>query len=118
MTSTYAPINASVVQGSGFGPTAYDVGASDLQTVDPANRIAKYADETHLITGAPKRDTIEMELNHVANWAAKNNLRLNTSKSSEMVILRKGKTAPPPIPGIKRVSNMDILGVTISRPRR
>src|SRR6218665_1084427 len=53
-----------------------------------------------------------MELDHVANWAAKNNLSLNTNKSSEMVILRKGKTAPPPIRGIKRVSNMVILGVT------
>jgi len=30
ITSAYAPINVSVVQGSGFGPTAYDVGASDL----------------------------------------------------------------------------------------
>ena len=81
--------------------------------MDPANRIAKYADDTYLITGASKRDASAMELDHVANWAAQNNLRLNTNKSSKMVILRKWKTAPPSIPGIKRVSNMVILGVTI-----
>jgi len=41
-------INASVVQESGFGPTAYVVSASDLRTLDPENRIANYADHTYM----------------------------------------------------------------------
>ena len=47
--------------------------------MDLANRIATYAYDTYLITVASKRNTIEMELNHVVNWAAKDNLHINTT---------------------------------------
>src|SRR6218665_691654 len=40
---TITRINASIAQGSGIGPTAYDVGASDLHPIDQANVIVKFA---------------------------------------------------------------------------
>jgi len=112
-----AHINAIVIHGCRFGPTAYVVSASDLHTVDPENRIAKYADDTYLIIGSSKRETVRMELDHIAAWAAQNNLRLNTNKSREMIITRKLKTdsnSIPPKMKMECVTSMVILGVTIS----
>src|SRR6218665_1777405 len=57
------------------------------------------------------------ETEGVHRWATKNNLRLNFSKSREMLIVRGGRwwvPHPPPFGnGIVRVDNMKILGVTI-----
>jgi len=40
---------ANIIQGSGIGPAAYVVTASDLQPVRPANAICKYSDDSYLI---------------------------------------------------------------------
>src|SRR6218665_2666704 len=45
---------------------------------------------------------------------AANNLRLNTDKTSKMVITKKGKARSPPIQGIIRVASLIILGVIIN----
>src|SRR6218665_1738912 len=108
-------INASVVQGSGFGPTAFNVNASDLQMLDQSNKLAKYAGDTYLIVGASRRSTIVAELNHISTWAARNNLRLNANKSREMLIWRSSSfELPPTIAGVERVTSMKILGVIVN----
>ena len=115
MISTFAPINASIVQGSGFGPTAYDVGASDLHTLDSANKIVKFADDAYLIIASAYRDTISAEFVHTAEWATSNNLRLNKNKSTERNITQKFKAElPPTIPEIARVHSMVTSRVPIS----
>jgi hypothetical protein len=40
------PINLSIIQGSGLGPTFYIVLESDLKAVSATNVIFKYADDT------------------------------------------------------------------------
>ena len=52
-------------------------------------------------------------------WAAQNNLKLNSGKTKEMVITRRGKRGksanlPAACPGIERVSSICILGVTVN----
>ena len=47
--STFAPINASVIQGSGLGPSEFIVNASDLHPIHERNKIVKFADDTYLI---------------------------------------------------------------------
>jgi len=42
--------------------------ASDLQAVDPANRIAKYADDTYLLSGASKRQISPSFQNFSESW--------------------------------------------------
>ena len=62
------------------------------------------------------RSTVQEELDNVSLWAEHNNLRLNASKSREMIVFRRGKkskTAPPLI-GMERVTSLHILGVTIT----
>src|SRR6218665_4045748 len=43
-TSAILYINASVVQGSGLGPTTFAITASDLETLDANNLLPKFAD--------------------------------------------------------------------------
>ena len=47
--SSVLAINASIIQGSVIGPTAYVIEASDLKTLEQANSLDKYADDTYLI---------------------------------------------------------------------
>ena len=86
-------------------------------TICLMNKLFKYADDTYLVVPASKSDTIESELQSIASWSESNNLTLNTKKSTEIVIYKpKSKNAnlpPPPVPGIQRVSQMVVLGVTI-----
>ena len=58
------------------------------------------------------------EIQHISDWATANNLKLNNSKSQEMIVhlprRRKSFLNPSAIPGIKRVDKMNILGITVS----
>ena len=65
-TSEISHINASVVQGSGFGPSNFDVVASDLHPLHQTNSIVKYADDTYLIVPAFARSTVSSELEHIS----------------------------------------------------
>ena len=107
-TSEIANISASVVQGSGFGPSSFDVVVSDLHPLHQANSIVKYADDTYmyLIVPASARSTVSAELDHISSWASLNNLLLNTSKSKEMVIRRRSRFIPPQsIEGVESVNS-------------
>jgi hypothetical protein len=103
------------VQGSAVGPAGFIVTASDLHPVNQLNKLLKYADDMYLLVPGNNSITIQNELDHIAGWAADNNLRLNPNKTSEMVIKRRGSRAspPPPTAGINRVACMKILGVTL-----
>ena len=83
--SSVLAINASIIQGSVIGPTAYVIDASDLKKLEQANSLGKYADDTYLIVPASHSHTISSELDNVSAWAADNNLSLNVNKSCEMM---------------------------------
>src|SRR6218665_1340349 len=80
LMSSIAYINASVVQGSGFGLSSFDIVASYLHPLHQQNSLAKYADDTYLIVPASARTTVRDELDHISVWAATNNLKLNAKK--------------------------------------
>ena len=48
VVSPPAVINSSIVQGSGIGPTAYVLDASDLHPISPGSSFCKYADDTYI----------------------------------------------------------------------
>jgi len=63
--------------------------------------------------------TAEEELNHIAEWSRANNLRLNQSKSQEIIFIAPGARRtltilPDPIQGIKRLESIKVLGVIIN----
>ena len=115
-------INASIIQGSVIGPTAYVIDASDLKTLELANSLDKCADDTYLIMPASHSHTISDELDNVSAWAVANNLSLNVNKSCEMIVRRpclaiNDPIIPPALPGVKGVFELNILGVRMSDRR-
>src|SRR6218665_3091853 len=109
-----AHINASLIQGSGMGPSEYVISASGLHPVHEQNRIAKLADDTYLIPSS-MRHTTDEELIAVQKWATVNNLKLNASKYKEIIVARRlaPSARPPPLQDIERVTEMLILGVIL-----
>ena len=111
-------ITASIVQGSAVGPVSYVVTAADLRPTTPGNELCKYADDTYVVIPASNVDTRLIELSNVEHWAQKNNLRLNRSKTTEIIFFDRRRQdyyqRPAEIPGISRVTSVKILGVTVT----
>ena len=107
-------INCGVVQGSALGPVMFSVTASDLQPINPSNKMIKYADDTCIIMPPSKEESIKEELKNIASWSEQNNLKLNENKSKEIVITRPRYKGVPDQINIKRVNTLNILGVQIS----
>src|SRR6218665_1432790 len=118
VTSSIARINASVVQGSVVGPASFITCSSSLHPKHISNIHVnvKYADDTCLLIGSQNINTAAEEFSNITTWAAKNNLRLNHTKTKEMIIRKRGtaKLVPAIIPGAIRVESLCIVGVTIS----
>jgi len=76
------------MQGSGIGPAAYVVYATDLKAVTPGNLLCKFTDDTYLIVPASNVDSQAAETGNIDTWAWKNNPTLNRNKSNEIVFFR------------------------------
>ena len=78
----------------------------------------QYADDTYLLVPASNSSSIPLEIQHISDWATANNLKLNNTKSQEMIVhlprKRKHFSTPIAIYGIERVDKMNILGITVS----
>jgi len=88
---------------------------SDIKTVILGNEIHKYADDAYLLVPSNNSHLIQDELCHIQTWSTANNLRLNRSKSTEMIVRsRRTKVGlPPHVLGLNRVDSLNILGVTV-----
>ena len=118
--SDFQKIMASIIQGSGIGPASYVVTASDLHPVTTGNSMHKYADDTYLVVPAANVQSCAAEIANVELWADVNNLKLNRTKSEEIIFVpprsrRALKVPPPAVAGFERVESIKVLGVTISR---
>src|SRR5688572_29037329 len=77
--------------------------------------MVKYADDTYLLIGSSMRETISQELASVKSWASRNNLRLNSQKSREMIISRRRDVKVPELlEGMERVTSINILGLGVT----
>ena len=72
----------------------------------------------YLIVPSANADTRQQETDNIETWAAANNLKLNVSKSKEIVFQdsrqRTAVTPPQRLPDISRENLLKILGVTIT----
>jgi len=83
--SSLLDITASKIQGSAVGPAAYVVTAGDQTATTSGNSLCKFADDTYLIIPASNETSRSSELANIQDWAQRNNLKLNCTKSSEVV---------------------------------
>ena len=92
--------------------------AGDLKTINSCNYLFKYADDSYLITPSANADSRTAELTTIEDWACSNNLKLNRSKSVEIIITRQRRKSHvslmPTLRDIAQVQSIKILGVTIS----
>lgn len=72
----------------------YIVGALDLQPVNHANLLVKYAGGVYLLVGSSQLVTVEAEFMHIKSWAKDNNLHLKASITREMQVLRQPLKGP------------------------
>jgi len=80
--------------------------------------VQRYCAACDLLVPAINTQTILKEIQHISHWASANNLKLNSTKSQEIIVhhprRKRQFTYPSAIPGIKRFSKLNILGVTLS----
>ena len=78
----------------------------------------KYADDTYIVIPAASVNFRSAELEHVGRWAQNNNLRLNRTKSAEIVFTnckrKHVEDLPPQMPDVRRVTSIKMLGVTMT----
>ena len=80
--------------------------------------MAKYADDCYLLVPACNTSSLPQEMAHISDSAQRNGLKLNSSKTKELLVTRKSlpyTQYPPPIAGIDRVPELVVLGVTLQR---
>jgi len=89
--SSTMPKNASVVQGSAMGPVGFIINGTDLKCMTQGNQLCKYADDTYMIVPSAVRIEVsqsQRSFSHIESWASNINLKLNTTKSQEMIVRR------------------------------
>ena len=111
----YANINRGVPQGTVIGPFLFSLMVEDIKPKHPEiNKLIKFADD--MTVSAPIRsneDSSMEEVKHIENWAVRNRMTLNLSKTWEMLLSGgTSKPSPGPINGIKRKKWLKLLGVT------
>jgi hypothetical protein len=117
VTSSLLPISRGVVQGSSLGPTLFNIMVSDLDCISRLNDLLKYADDTTLIAPECSDVSLELEFEHVKQWAKDNLLIINPDKTKEIIFRIPSPLnhiTPAPIATIERVSQAKLLGLIIN----
>ena len=89
-----------------------------MKPISKQNFLDKYADDMFLIVPSSNENTVTLELNNIEEWCSKSNLKLNYSKSKEIVFFSShqslSKHSVVSTPNIPRAHSITVLGVTIS----
>ena len=89
--SSWGNVSIGVPQGSILGPLLFTIYVNDLPLVIQESDINMYADDTaiHASASTPTsvEQTLQLDLDRVADWMKINRLKLNTDKTVSMLTL-------------------------------
>lgn len=119
VVSPMVTMKAGTPQGTLLGPPAFIVHLGDFSTPDPIKDFI-YVDDTSSCCSSkdPSSDTMQTGATYAAEWASTNDMRINATKTKEIVFTFSRNVDLPPltIAGsvIESVSSSKFLGVTLS----
>ena len=93
-------INTGTPQGCPISPKLYSIFTYDCKATIPNNLIVKFADDTTVTGFINDNDETNYrnQIESIVSWCNKNNLKLNVSKTKEMVVdFRRKKTIMAPL---------------------
>ena len=116
LCSVVITINRSILQGSVIGPRFFLVYIHDLKPFGLTNVIIKFADDSTLLVPENCDVSAEHEMQHIQDWATRNKLSLNFSKTKELIFKRPNirlEIIPSSISGVERLEFAKLLGVFV-----
>ena len=117
--SALVTINGGTPQGTLLGPLAFIVYLSDFSSPNPIKDFI-YVDDTSSCCSSkdPTSTIMQAGASNAEQWAATNDMCINTAKTKEMVFtLARGLVVPPLTIGgntIEQVAAFKLLGVTVT----
>ena len=98
-----------------MGPVLFTIMVNDISPISQNTLMTKYADDItcSIPVGPDVNDCASEEVENIKVWAEENLMKLNLSKTKELVIRGRTTLPPPePIDTIERVSYLKLLGMT------
>ena len=103
----FTSINREIPQGTVLWPILFSIMVNDIRPVYPErNLLLKYADDLTLnVPVSAHQDHTFIEVNSIQHWAVRNRMKLNHTKTWEMVVHgRISKPLPLLKEGIERTA--------------
>ena len=121
LVSSSITVNTGTPQGCPLSPKLYSIFTYDCKADIPNNLIIKFADDT-TVTGFinnNNENNYRDQVHAIVNWCDGNNLKLNVSKTKEMVIdFRRNKTDLVPLminnTTVEQVNSFKFLGTFVT----